>query len=190
MSRKNEIGSGKVGMDTFSKVSELLADFAQAVAHQVYCNESGKKFAPIEFNGAKDILRRDLLSIIDEFVDKRSLYQEAINEYCNEANKRLHYNKRELASNVDLIIRKRVEHFYETFEAYVDKSFEKITERRIVNAYEKQIKLLQEEMESKLTRMEKMQSLINKLSERVMAMEDKLKPVESVEKKAVRKRKK
>lgn len=116
----------KIKMDRFSKISELLADFAQLVAHAVYCKGENKAMTSQEISITKDILRGDILEIVDEYIQKRCFYQDAIDEYYKHSCKKLHDSKKEMESKIDFIIKERINYFYKNFEQYLSEKLEKL----------------------------------------------------------------
>lgn len=117
----------KVPMDRLSKISELLTDYAQTVAHAFYTKAIGKPSSGQELLATKTILKKDILDLIDEMVQKRPFFQDTIDLYFEEANKRLSANKKEMESKVNQFIRQKHEKLFDSeYGKDIDNRFNKM----------------------------------------------------------------
>jgi hypothetical protein len=117
----------KVAMDRISKISELLTDYGQMVAHAFYTKAIGKASSGQELSITKSILKKDILELIDEMVQKRPFLQDMIDAYFEEANKRLSVNKKEMESKVNQFIRQKHEKLFESeYGKDIDSRFNKM----------------------------------------------------------------
>ena len=122
MSEGRDYEELKVKMDPFSKVSELLADYAQTIAYAYHRNGT---LSSSEHKITKDVLRNDILLIVDEFVQKRELFEEVIDVYYQKTMKKIEAAKKEADAKLDLAIETKINKLFPNFEAYLEKNFKK-----------------------------------------------------------------